>query len=254
VAASSEAWGWNFSSSAIPKAFGFEAATHRGMNKLIGRNLMITLLRRLTISLAVLLCCSTGAFAEKFTINNATISITADSDDGTMSVTDKRTGQTWQQKALVKGKATEASQKADGIEMTWRQPGLNLDVRAKMRLDEDKPEFTIELSADGSLKSALSFPHPFVTEPGTYLVVPMNEGISYPVDDDTIKPRWLVAYGGHGICMAFWGVTDGSSGHLAIIETPDDAIIHIQRTDGKLCIAPKWESQKSNFGYTRRLR
>jgi hypothetical protein len=224
------------------------------MNKLIGRNLMITLLRRLTISLAVLLCCSTGAFAEKFTINNATISITADSDDGTMSVTDKRTGQTWQQKALVKGKATEASQKADGIEMTWRQPGLNLDVRAKMRLDEDKPEFTIELSADGSLKSALSFPHPFVTEPGTYLVVPMNEGISYPVDDDTIKPRWLVAYGGHGICMAFWGVTDGSSGHLAIIETPDDAIIHIQRTDGKLCIAPKWESQKSNFGYARKLR
>jgi len=29
VAASSEAWGWIFSGSAIPKAFGFEAATHR---------------------------------------------------------------------------------------------------------------------------------------------------------------------------------------------------------------------------------
>jgi len=28
VAASSEAWGWIFSGSAIPKAFGFEAATH----------------------------------------------------------------------------------------------------------------------------------------------------------------------------------------------------------------------------------
>ena len=171
-----------------------------------------------------------------------------------MSVSDKRTGLTWRQKAIVKGKVTQISQSADGIEMTWRQPGLNLDVRAKLRLDADKPEFTVELSAEGSLKSALSFPHPFVTETGTYLVVPMNEGISYPVDDETIKSRWLAAYGGHGICMAFWGVTDGRRGQMAIIETPDDAVIHMQRADGKLCIAPKWESQKGNFGYARKLR
>jgi hypothetical protein len=171
-----------------------------------------------------------------------------------MSVTDKRTGQTWRQKALIKGNVTDASQTADNIKMTWQQPGLGLDVQVKLQLDEDKPEFTVRLSAEGSLKSALSFPHPFVTEAGTYLVVPMNEGISYPVDDETIKPRWLVAYGGHGICMAFWGATDGQRGHMAIIETPDDAIIHMQRTDSKLCIAPKWESQKGNFGYTRKLR
>lgn len=215
---------------------------------------MTTVLRRLTVSLAILLCCSSGALAEKLTVSNAVISVTVNSDDGTMSVTDKRTGLTWRQKALVKGKVTNTSQVADSIEMTWRQPGLNIDVRAKLRLDADKPEFMVELSAEGRLKSALSFPHPFVTEAGTYLVVPMNEGISYPVDDETIKPRWLAAYGGHGICMAFWGVTDGRRGLMAIIETPDDAVIHIQRTDGKLCIAPKWESQKGNFGYDRKLR
>jgi hypothetical protein len=41
---------------------------------------------------------------------------------------------------------------------------------------------------------------------------------------------------------------------MAIIETPDDASIRIQRTDEKLCIAPEWDSQKGSFGYTRRLR
>jgi len=171
-----------------------------------------------------------------------------------MSVSNKRTGLSWRQKALVKGKVANTSQVADSIEMTWQQAGLNLDVRAKLRLDADKPEFTVELSAEGSLKSALSFPHPFVTEAGTYLVVPMNEGISYPVDDESIKTRWLAAYGGHGICMAFWGVTNGRQGQMAIIETPDDAVIHMQRADSKLCIMPKWESQKGNFGYTRKLR
>jgi hypothetical protein len=215
---------------------------------------MVTSWKRLILLLVVIPYCSSNSIAEKLSVGNASISVTVETDDGTMSVTDKRTGQTWRQKALVKGKVTDASQTADGIEMTWHQPGLNLDVNMKLKPDADKPEFTVELSAEGQLTSALSFPHPFVTEPGTYLVVPMNEGISYPVDDETIKPRWLIAYGGHGICMSFWGATDSQRGYMAIIETPDDASIYIRRADGKLCIEPKWEPQKGNFGYTRKLR
>ena len=101
---------------------------------------------------------------------------------------------------------------------------------------------------------ALSYPHPFVTDPGTYLVVPVNEGISYPVDDESIDTRRFIAYGGHGICMGFWGVTDGEAGQMAIIETSDDMSIAIDRQDGKLCITPEWQAQKGEFGYARRLR
>ncbi|MBE3070582.1 MAG: hypothetical protein IMZ66_10155, partial [Planctomycetes bacterium] len=61
-------------------------------------------------------------------------------------------------------------------------------------------------------------------------------------------------YGGHGICMGFWGVTDGRAGHMAILETPDDAHIRIERAAGRLVIAPGWEPQKGRFGYARRLR
>jgi hypothetical protein len=64
----------------------------------------------------------------------------------------------------------------------------------------------------------------------------------------------LIAYGGHGICMAFWGVTDGRAGQMAVIETPDDASIRIDRVDGRLAVAPEWEGQKGRFGYERRLR
>jgi hypothetical protein len=210
--------------------------------------------RKMLIVLMVLLCCSSGVPAEKLTVHNASISVEADTGDGTLSVTDKRTQHTWQQKALIRGKVTEASQAADGIDFTWRQPGLDMDVRIRLRLDAEQPEFTLELSAEGNLKGSLGFPHPFVSESGTYLVIPMNEGISYPVDDESIKTRWLSAYGGHGTCMAFWGVTDGQRGHMAIIETPDDATIQITRTEGKLCVAPRWDSQKGAFGYKRKLR
>jgi len=202
----------------------------------------------------LLLCSWCQAESKKLTVGNAAISVTLHTDDATLSVTDKRTGHIWRQKSLTKGKIIKTATTEYGIEMTWHQPGLNMDIQTKLRLDSDNPEFTLAFSAEGDLKWSLGFPHPFVTEPGTYLVVPMNEGISYPVDDESIKTRWLSAYGGHGICMAFWGVTDGSQGYMAIIETPDDGAIHIQRIDKRLCITPQWQSQKGRFGYTRKLR
>jgi len=206
------------------------------------------------VLLIVSLCCSSEAIAEKLTVSNTSISVEVNTENGSLFVIDKRSHLTWQQKVPARGKVTKAIQIADGIEMIWHQPGFDIDVQVKLQLDKEHPEFTVELSPEGHLKGSLGFPHPFVTEPGTYLVVPMNEGISYPVDDESIKTRWLSAYGGHGICMAFWGVTDGQRGHMAIIETPDDAAIHINRIDGKLCIAPKWEPQKGTFGYARKLR
>ena len=215
---------------------------------------MSTFKKAILLFIALSLCCWCEAAPEKLSISNGIISVTLNTDDATLSVTDKRTGQIWRQKSLTRGKVVKSQKVANGIEMTWHQPGLDMDVQTKLRLDGDNPEFTLALSAEGNLKWSLGFPHPFVTEPGTYLVVPMNEGISYPVEDESIETRWLVAYGGHGICMAFWGVTDGQRGHMAIIERSDDVAIRIQRIDGKLCVAPQWQPQKGRFGYTRRLR
>jgi hypothetical protein len=104
------------------------------------------------------------------------------------------------------------------------------------------------------MPAGIQFPHPFSGITGDYLVVPMNEGISYPVDDPTISPLHLIAYGGHGICMAFYGVTDGERGQMAIFETPDDASLRVERQAGRLVNVPQWESQRGQFGYARKLR
>jgi len=204
--------------------------------------------------IGLLLCCYCQAASEKITVSNSAISVTIDTADATLLVADKQTKQSWQQKPSRQSKILQSAKVADGIDFTLHDSGLGMDVQTELRLAKDKPEFTITILTKGPMKWSLPFPHPFVTEPGTYLVVPMNEGISYPVDDRTIEPMWLVAYGGHGICMAFWGATDGQRGYMAIIETPDDATIHIQRIDGTLCVAPEWNPQKGQSGYSRRLR
>jgi hypothetical protein len=185
---------------------------------------------------------------------NAAIAVSLDPSDGTLSVTDKRTAQPWRQKALAQGKIVEVACVGRQIEAAWQDARTGLKVQMNLQVEADKPEFTVSLSAQGDLKQSLRYLHPFVTGAGTYLVVPMNEGISYPVDDATVETRKLIAYGGHGICMPFWGATDGQRGYMAIIETPDDASISITRIESKLCVAPEWDPQMGKFGPARKLR
>jgi hypothetical protein len=188
-------------------------------------------------------------------IQNRRLTVQFHTADATFHVQDQRTGQTWRQTPLAPGLLVKnAVRRGQVLEVALLHAALGLDLTATLRLEGDLPELSVELAATGPLPQALRYPHPFTSEAGQYLVVPMNEGISYPVDDASIELFRLIAYGGHGICMAFWGVTDGARGHMAIIETPDDAAIKLHRVQQKLLIAPEWDPQKRQFGYARKLR
>ncbi|MBI5386512.1 MAG: carbohydrate binding domain-containing protein [Verrucomicrobia bacterium] len=193
--------------------------------------------------------------APLLTIQNAALAVSLNTTNATLLVLDRRTRQSFEQKPLSEDVVlTGATAGRDQIELSLLHAASGLEMKGIVRLDGELPEFTFELAAQGELPNSLRFPHPFASRAGEYLVVPMNEGISYPVEDKSIEPFSLVAYGGHGICMAFWGATDGQRGHGVIIETPDDAAIRLQRLDGKLAIAPQWDPQRGQFGYARRLR
>jgi len=192
---------------------------------------------------------------EAVPIGNKSLKVALRTEDGTIAVTDRRTGRTWRQRAVAEGGILMKADESFGkIHFTWLYPPADMEVKGTLALDGDKPELLVTLSAEGALEQPLQFPHPFVTEPGTHLIVPMNEGISYPVEDETIQERRLIAYGGHGICMAFFGATDGTEGYMAILETSDDASISIRRVDKTLCIAPWWDAQMGKFGYDRKIR
>ena len=188
-------------------------------------------------------------------LTNSVLSVDFDTSTATFSVHDQRTGRTWRQKATEANTiVTEARAHENQIDLRVMHVSSDLDLHATLQLDRTRPEFTFKLNGQGDLPASLRFPYPFLSEPGDRLIVPMNEGISYPVDDPSIEPFRLIAYGGHGICMAFWGVTDDRQGYAAIIETPDDAAIALQRLDKRLVIAPEWDPQKGSFGYARQLR
>ncbi len=175
--------------------------------------------------------------------------------DATLALTDRRTNQTYVQKPLGPAPMVlKASAGPGRIEALLVDPQTAREVRAVFRIDGEKPELVVELSSQGELSQPVQYPHPFATPKGTFLVMPVNEGISYPVDDASIRSARYILYGGHGLCMSWYGATDGRRGIMALVETGDDASVRMERRDGLLCLAPQWDPQKGRFGPTRRVR
>ncbi len=191
---------------------------------------------------------------EMVTAANPSLEVTLNTKDGTLAVVDARTGRKWTQHAGRGPFVVSAWRIENGFDVGLLKSGGAMVMRAKIQLDPQLPELVVELAAAGEMPARLAYPAPFVTEPGMFLVMPVNEGISYPVDDESLRPMHYHLYGGHGLCMGWWGVTDGEQGIMAIVQTPDDAGVRVTRIDGRLCLAPEWVPQKGQFGSKRQIR
>ena len=189
------------------------------------------------------------------TIQNATIDVTLRSADGTLAVKDHRTNRTWAQR-MSESPIVVLAAKVNGhaIEVKLLEPSAMRELTAKVQLDGDAPELVVTIQAAGAMETPLAWPAPFASAQGQLLILPVNEGISYPTDDATLPEMHYCLYGGHGLCMPWFGAVDGGTGWMAIVETPDDAAVTLPRRDGLLGIVPEWEPQKQQFGPARVIR
>jgi len=185
---------------------------------------------------------------------NRLLDLSLHTADGAWTVTDRRSGRRWEQSPGARLIVLGAQPAEGGLDLSLLDPVSMLRLTAKLRLEADHPEVVLELAAAGEMPGLLAFPQPLATDRQTLLVLPLNEGISYPAADETIEPAYHYLYGGHGLCMAWYGQTDGQAGVMTIVETPDDAGVRMARREGLLSLAPEWEPQKGQFGYARRLR
>ncbi len=186
---------------------------------------------------------------------NSLLELRVDTRDGRMAVKDRRTGRVWGQRPFDGGMVVlEAREQGGAVRMRLLEAATGMELRVACRVAADAAEVEVAVEGEGAVSRVVQYPYPFAGEAGDWVIVPMNEGIGFPVDDDSIGGMHLVGYGGHGICMSFWGMTDGEAGQMAIIETPDDMRIRMDRVGGRLAIGAEWEGQKGRFGYARRLR
>jgi len=189
-----------------------------------------------------------------YTLNNEWLTVDLQSQPFGLTVTDKRCDKIWQQQSLGSNHFVLQVQQGKDVTLSILDGATNQAFQATLSLDPNQPELSVTVTGQGSLDDPLDFPPAFTSKSDMRLILPINEGIAPDVDDTEFDTGTYVAYGGHGICMAFWGVTQGNIGHMAILETPDDAAIQVQRLDGLLQVQPSWHAQKGQFGTTRKLR
>jgi hypothetical protein len=212
---------------------------------------------RLTLLLAATLL----ANAAELRIGNRVLDVAVEGGAGALRFTDKRIGRAWTQKPFDDRIALRKARVENGrIVLDLIDSKRKMSLTATVALEGDAPEAEVTIAAgEGKLDmwSGIAWPHPIATEKGTSLVVPENEGMLYPVDDESVPELRLWTFGGHGgVSMPWFGVTDMASGAgiMAIIATPDDACIYISRTPDKLLVArPEWLGSRQQFRYARRI-
>ena len=199
-----------------------------------------------------------GATADQ-SVETESLRVTVSGQTGALTVTDRRTNRTWAPEDAPGGfVVSSVAKEAQTIRARLADPESMRAFTATFAVAADRPEVSVSLAGEGEMTTSLAFPAAFATKPGDRLVVPMNEGISFPADDAADLPDRLIAYGGHGICMAFFGVQEDATGAgwMGLIETPDDAgMLKVAREGSPLAaLGPYWDDQKKQFGYTRKFR
>ncbi len=199
----------------------------------------------------------------RFEIARDGLTVAFERGQGCLEATDRRTGRVWRQDWagagwMVLDFAEEGPAPAAGVRVTLLDPESVREVRVRLGLEAGgELRVTVDAEADGPLARPLDFPPPFDTRKGDRLIVPMNEGVGYPVDEEHAGLWRLIAYGGHGICMGFFGVAEDASGAgwMCILETSDDAAMDARKApDGLWRAGPSWDAQKGRFGYPRQAR
>lgn len=194
------------------------------------------------------------------TLAGAGISVAVDCAAGNFAVTDSRTGRVWGQEPVKAGWRVldaVASQDGRGVTLKLLEPETLCEFRASVSVAADVPEVAVQIEGEGRMSRPLDFPAPFVTRKGDRLIVPMNEGVGYPVDEEHQGLWRMIAYGGHGICMGFFGVAEDAAGAgwMCILETSNDAAMNARKGDNGLWLAgPSWDAERGAFGYARRAR
>ena len=186
-------------------------------------------------------------------LKNRSLSVSIDPSQGSFTITDLRNQQVYRQRIDKNYQVIREAGSTRRSRLTLLDIASASQFDVKLELDGDKPELIVEVTGEGPLKR-LRYPHPFVSPAGSWLVMPVNEGIAYPVDETTLPEMYYHLYGGHGLCMPWYGLTDRERGLMTLVETPDDAAVHVPRRDERLLLAPEWLPQRGRFGYARRLR
>ena len=191
-------------------------------------------------------------------IENDFLKVCCDTQTISVTVTDKRNGQVYEQcSENLKGIIfTESSVLENEIQLTSYDKKGKPIIKSMIKFNSENQaslDYSLSMPPDYTFDS-FSFPQKSMSKENDYLVLPINEGMCFDYNDEHAFHGELVTYSGHGLCMPFYGITNQitGAGFVSIIKNPDDCAVEIKMNKTN-CVGPNWKSQKGKFGYDRNM-
>lgn len=209
-------------------------------------------------------CLDASAANETIRLENDVLAVSVETKNGELSVTDKRTGRTWEGDSAAEKSGLPGSwkclsaQRLDDrtVELLFGESG-RADKSVRFELDGAEVLVTLDFGRETPI-DALRYPYPFATQRGDRLLIPRNEGMGYPVDEEHERLSSASFACGHWLSMHFFGVTEDATGAsmMGIVENPEDATLEIYRlgTARRWAAGPGWIGEFGKTGYPRRVR
>jgi hypothetical protein len=209
----------------------------------------------------------TSSSAKSWTLENPSLRVEVDAQNGSIAVLDKRTSRHWKQLSTPNTTETPRFRNVRSIDA-----GRGLAFEAEFGWTRGKPnllQLTLSLSAEGSDLSVTAdvanrnaeietfpFLDPFVLDAknGVLAVAHYSNGYLYPLD--VITKRWMQT---SRLDMPWVGMCDldRGDGYMMLVETDDDGAIKMEEaTIGNRTVeAPRvfWTPSLKKFGYARKV-
>ncbi len=208
-----------------------------------------------TIITFLLICPFLNVQSEIIKLGNSVLNIQFDDQTALFSVTDKRCNKVWKQNALPGNFSVEKTTRTANSLIILFSGKFRFEAEVKLN---DNASFEIILTADNEMPvEEFEFPAAFETPDKNHFVLMTDgEGLLLPADDKEYPMSSGISfYTGGGLAMAWMGMVDDKleNGYMAILETPYDAGLRTQRTDGLVTFSPVWFPSMQKFGYSRKV-
>ncbi len=183
---------------------------------------------------------------EARTLESDALEVRVADDGGIAFVRDKRSGRVWGEDV-----AEGSPRPGEKSTLTF----VTADAQARYRLDG--AELLVEAAFETLPNEGRVFPQTPAFGADDAFVIPFSEGFRIPVAEcDLVTDGEIQVWRG-GLSMPLFGVVDerDECGWMAILETPEDAVLKCVGADGHLAsVSPMWKQECGKAGYPRRVR
>jgi len=188
-----------------------------------------------------------------YILRGSNVTLSVDPTTAQVALTDLKTGAAFRTDAAEGLSVKSAAPSGRGVQL---EIAIGENAFSACWYIDEQDAARLEVTGEGALIGEVPYPGPWIPEKGDVTLLPMQEGMAFPVDNPDIPlPPERPAYQGWFMSLQMWALVRGGAYLMPVIEDSVDAVCRDVRDDENLIRTLfSWVPEKGMWGYTRKMR